>query len=667
MQKRPIRVLSVELANQIAAGEVVERPSSVIKELIENAIDAGADDITVLLDNGGKQSIKITDNGFGIHPDDLALTLMPHATSKVYSLEELEAINSMGFRGEALASIASIAKVKIISKTPDQATAFCLDNQLCDKILPRSHPQGTTIEVDELFYNTPARRQFLKTDRTEYAHIDELIRKFLLCHFQLSLRLIHNGKELKYYSVADTLEKQKQRIESICGQEFMENALLIDEQYESMRLWGWVAKPDFSKARADLQYFYVNGRIIKDKLVAHAIKQAYRDVLHHQRYPAFVLYFAIDPTLIDVNVHPTKHEVRFRQSRTVHDFLFGKIHKALSITRSKTLTDTQLDSPHLSLSDSVQAIHFEAPDPVKAELDTIETLAVKSQNQASKPDFQKGDFWQKEIKNAASYAKNNALYRQIINVVDDDVREKISDEADYEKRWQKGLQSDVLADTMPQINHFALEHGKTTEFDQRAHSPKKTFPLGFAVAQLHGIYILSQCQDGMIIVDMHAAHERVLYEAVKKSWRDQQLMSQQLLVPITQPMSAEALSVLEEYQDLISRMGFVIERFGEQDLVIRAIPVYLNNRDIGYLLIQIAEDLRQFGHSKEDEIYLHRVLATISCHKAVRAHDILSLEEMNHLLRQMEETERSDQCNHGRPTWIRLTINELDKLFMRGQ
>ncbi|WP_100551384.1 DNA mismatch repair endonuclease MutL [Caedibacter taeniospiralis] len=650
---RRIKILPTELANQIAAGEVVERPSSIVKELFENALDAGATEITLELEHGGKEKILIRDNGMGIAKEDLPLTLMPHATSKIYCLDELEAIASMGFRGEALASIGSIAKVKITSKTQSDSHAWCLDNQLGDDLIPASHPVGTTIEVSEVFYNTPARRKFLKAERTEYVHIDELLKKFMLCHFHMALTILHNGKEVKSYPIADTPQKQQQRIAEICGEEFIENALMIQEESMGLQLHGWVAKPQFSKSRAELQYFYVNGRIIKDKLVAHAIKQAYKDVLHHQLYPAFILFFSIEPSAVDVNVHPTKHEVRFRESRLVHDFLFAKIHHALAQTTPKNVEESGLADDSKDVS-------------------TLYEQASKEKKELT-PAFQTAGF---TIKPQQNHTKSMSLYEQLIAKSNGDTGKNqvftattgLSGALKEVDQWQTATQLAMPLEIDPadQLTRDGESAAKVLNEAQPV-TEVKTYPLGFAIAQVHGIFILAQTEDGLIVVDMHAAHERVLYEKVKRLWANKTPFSQTLLLPLTFELSPLLLDVLLEHEVLLNQLGFDYSALGEKTLVVREIPVYLKNNDIQTLLLDIAKSLELGGKTKPMEDYLHQILATMSCHKAVRAHDQITLQEMNQLLRDMEGTERADQCNHGRPTWVKLTIVDLDKLFMRGK
>ncbi|WP_235826799.1 DNA mismatch repair endonuclease MutL [Facilibium subflavum] len=663
---RRIKVLPTQLSNQIAAGEVVERPSSVVKELLENAIDAGATDISITLDHGGKERIKIQDNGNGIIKDDLALALHPHATSKIYSLSELEAIQSMGFRGEALASIGSIAKVKITSKTTDNNHAWCVDNQQQNGVFPASHNTGTTVEVESLFYNTPARRKFLKAERTEYAHIDDLLKKFLLCYFDIAFTLYHNGKKIKHFPVADSIEKQQKRIAQVCGEEFIGHAIVIDVENMGLKLQGWVAKPQFSKSRADLQYFYVNGRIIKDKLVTHAVKQAYKDVLHHQRYPAFILYFSIDPASVDVNVHPTKHELRFRESRLVHDFLFGKIHHALAHT--KPTDETETTNTHHMAEDTSVFNHRDLSSKQNKALSFSEVKAGINGYDAMK-------LYQDVIgtHHNKGYGSGSQYKGQI-----EENKSFISEQTQVKKEdiWQQAVQTQIpltASDTesidykMQQQTSEVVDHEVDLSDDHKPKSHDGDYRLGFAIGQLHGVYILSQTQNGMIVVDMHAAHERILYEHIKQLWHAQKPVSQSLLVPITCQMSSADISILQTHEPELTKLGFCLASLGDTTIVVREIPVYLKNNDIPGLLINIAHDLMRFEQQSNTEEYVNAILASMSCHKAVRANDLLSIQEMNYLLRQMEQTLRADQCNHGRPTWVGMSMTDLDKLFMRGQ
>ena len=655
MSIRKIKVLPVELANQIAAGEVLERPSSVVKELIENAIDAGATEIILELDHGGKERIQIRDNGAGIEKADLTLALHRHATSKVYSLKELECVKSMGFRGEALSSIASVSKMKIISRTPESEHGWCIDNQKNSELLPEAHPVGSTIIVESLFYNTPARRKFLKAERTEYLHIDELLKKFLLCHFDLALTIIHNGKQLKHFAIADTPAKQQQRIATICTEAFIEHALVVNEAAMGFKLQGWIAKPQFSRSRADLQYFYVNGRSIKDKLITHAVKQAYKDVLHHQHYPAFILYFSIDPSAVDVNVHPTKQELRFRDGRLVHDFLFGKIHQVLTQTKPTISSDVNTEIAPTQKLDVVVQDHAVWPKAEPSEPDKSDDsdgLALSQQLKTEK----KLDQDLAKILASDTTLTNSAKAES--------THQKVKD------IWENATQIDIPLNPVPEQPPLKKPEATVATLPDTKKAEVtniKDYPLGFAIGQLGGVYILSQSKKGLVIVDMHAAHERVLYEKVKTLWQRKAVISQNLLMPLTFEMQPLRLSILEDSEDLLHRLGFGFSALGEATLAVREIPIYLNNNDIPSLLENIAADLAHFGTSAHMEDYLHRILATMSCHRAVRANDILSIEEMNYLLRAMEKTDRANQCNHGRPTWVEVTLPELDKLFMRGQ
>ena len=650
---RRIKVLTTELANQIAAGEVVERPSSIVKELFENALDGGATEIILELEHGGKEKIVIRDNGSGIEKEDLPLTLLAHATSKIYSLEELEAINSMGFRGEALASIGAISKVKITSKTAQEQHAWCVDNRLSGELIPGSSPIGTTIEVAEVFYNTPVRRKFLKAERTEYLHIDDLLKKFMLCYFNVELRVWHNGKEVKSYAVADTPQKQQQRIADICGNEFIDNALLIQAESMGLQLYGWIAKPRFSKSRADLQYFYVNGRVIKDKLVAHAIKQAYKDVLHHQRYPAFILFFNIDPHSVDVNVHPTKHEVRFRDSLMVHNFLFAKIHHALADTKPQLPEQAQVDN-------EVKALSFSKPDKGSVQVNTY---------------WDDNNLYSQLSK--VNHINDMPLYQKLLKQKDNTQSFKainnFGDEIEVLGNIGSEVSQDVRQLSRPlvihQVNESIAEQNNIVKDIDVATALKSAnfYPLGFALAQVHGIFILSQTKDGLIIVDMHAAHERVLYEKVKDLWTKHEVVSQMLLLPFTFEINPGLFDVLQTHEKLLNKLGFEYSALGEKTIVIRTIPVYLKNKHIESLIMDIANSLKVTGKAKPMDDYLHAILARISCHKAVRAHDQITISEMNQLLRDMEHTAKADQCNHGRATWVKMTMNDLNKLFMRGK
>ncbi|MFT5950797.1 MAG: DNA mismatch repair protein MutL [Francisella sp.] len=594
---RQIKVLSENLANQIAAGEVIERPSSIIKELVENSIDAGATDISIEIQEGGKSFIRIRDNGKGISKDDLALALAPHATSKVYNLDELESVASMGFRGEALASIGSVAKVKIISKHIVCDDAWQINN-ISNDVIPAAHVTGTTIEVGELFYNTPARRKFLKKDNTEFLHIFELLKKYMLCYFNIAFKVIHNGKEIKSLFAANDGQLKYNRVLDLYSREFIENAIYVDENVGDAHLWGWVASPRYNRARADMQSFYINGRIIKDKIVNHAVKSAYKDVMFGNRYSAFLLYLDMDHREVDVNVHPAKSEVRFRNQRFIYDFLYSKVKKTIT-----TSADIQADDDHSISSEDISQANNNPLNIGNMSLD----IEVKAQTQ---------DFENKRELNFSS-----------IN------------------------QSQDFKSSVSQTNIAQENSG-----------------LGQAICQIHGIYILSQIEGGVVLVDMHAAHERILYEEMKTTWHaDVDKFKQNLLMPMTCQLAINQVAVIDENLEVFEKLGFDISIVADDAVLVRSTPNYVKDRDIKDLISNVATELSTSGKTKSVEFYLNHILATVSCHAAVRANDKLTLPEMNHLLRQMETVENSGQCNHGRPTWVKLTNSQLDNFFLRGR
>ncbi|QEO56536.1 DNA mismatch repair endonuclease MutL [Francisella marina] len=595
---RQIKVLSESLANQIAAGEVIERPSSVVKELIENSIDAGATAITIEVQEGGKSLIRIRDNGKGITRDDLRLALVPHATSKVYTLEELESVASMGFRGEALASIASVSKLKIISKHQNLDDAWQINNQTRE-VVPAAHVTGTTIEVSELFYNTPARRKFLKKDNTEFLHISDLLKKYMLCYFGIAFRLIHNGKEVKDLLSAEDAQLKYNRVLDLYSRDFIENAIYIDKEVGDAHLWGWVASPRFNRARADMQSFYINGRIIKDKVVTHAIKNAYKDVMYGNRYPAFLLYLDMDYKEVDVNVHPAKSEVRFRNQKFIYDFLFGTVNKAIT-----TSADIEIETSSSSENNTYQE----------------------------------------------SKGTNNPLNIGNMSLdisVEDEQEESESNTSLLEKY---------------------LNNQNTQENEIHISQQPKSSGLGQAICQIHGIYILSQVEDGVVLVDMHAAHERILYEEMKKTWHaDTDKFKQNLLMPLTCQLSSKTVATIDENIETFEKLGFEISIVADDAILVRSTPIYVKDKDVQNLISNVATELTSSGKTKSVEFYLNHILATVSCHAAVRANDKLSIPEMNHLLRQMETVENSGQCNHGRPTWVKLNFAQLDNFFLRGR
>lgn len=605
-----IHKLPNQLIDQIAAGEVVERPASVVKELVENALDAGATQVTIDVQTGGKKHIKITDNGQGIPTAELPLAIERHATSKIDSLYDLEHLGSLGFRGEALPSIASVSRFKLTSKHHQAEMAYAIqsDGGQISGPEPASHPTGTTVEVTDLFYNTPARRRFLKTDRTEFLRIDDLIKQLSLSRFDVGFRLAHNGQIVRHAQPGEADTLVNQRISQLCGKDFIENALKINHQRGDLTLSGWVAKPNWNRARPDRQFFFINKRVIKDKLVAHAIRQAYQDVLFHGRHPAFVLYFDLNPELVDVNVHPTKHEVRFRDSKMVHDFIFGAIHQSLAPAR---------------MHDQNQVV--ESRQSEQAPVQNRMTFGFS------------GSGGQGYGGHSAASPHNSLSYLQKLASAGSNVA--MAEAGDFYR--DQGLSSSVQAEDIP--------------------------PLGYAKAQIHGVFILAENKQGLIIVDMHAAHERILYERMKQRFADDQLKNQKLLVPIQINVSAREVAVVEEQGDWFAQLGFEISITGEESLTIRKVPAILAQADVEELLKDVLSEMVALGSSSKIEAAINEILSTMACHGSVRANHPLSLMEMNALLRDMESTLRSDQCNHGRPTWTQLDMKQLDKLFLRGQ
>ncbi len=612
-----INLLSQRLANQIAAGEVVERPASVIKELLENSLDAGASRLDIDVEQGGVKLMKVKDNGSGIVKDDLALALSRHATSKIVELDDLERIGSLGFRGEALASISSVSHLVMQSKAvaePD-STGWQVQNDGQDmkaSIKPVAHPQGTTVEVRDLFFNTPARKKFLKTEKTEYSRIDEVVKRLALSRFDVQFNLSHNNRAVHQLLAANSDAEKQRRVGLVCGPAFIENAVAIDVERAGLRLWGWVSLPTFSRSQADLQYFYVNGRTIRDKLVAHAIKQAYRDVLFHGRHPAYVLYLELDPAAVDVNVHPTKHEVRFRDSRLVHDFLFSALHKALAEVR-----------PTIDSASSHDREGYE------------ESAANSPYAQAFNSESS-----QAPLRLQESYNLDSSL---------------------SEPRVTNYYQGDRGAVSSGQIQAQMAALGKLSEQDEEVP------PLGYAIAQLHGIYILAQNKEGLIVVDMHAAHERITYERMKLACMNEELKMQPLLVPVSLAVSQSEADCVEEHHETLLQYGVELERVASESIVVRQVPSILKDSNVEQLVRDVISDLLEYGTSERILAHQDELLSTMACHGSVRANRHLTIPEMNALLRDMEATERSGQCNHGRPTWIYQSLNDLDKLFLRGQ
>lgn len=592
-----IEKLDQLLANQIAAGEVVERPASVLKELLENSIDAGATQIKVEIEGGGIKRIAVTDNGHGITKDDLPLALSRHATSKILTLEDLERVKSLGFRGEALASIASVSRLRLLSSTTMQEMGWeiCTEGLAQEyQLMPKPHPIGTTIEVQDLFFNTPARRKFLRKERTEFMQIEEVLKRILFSRFNIHFVVKNQDKIVFNIGKASTMEEQEKRIAMVCGDDFISQSVAIEVGTFDFQLTGWISLPQYSRSQPDMQYFYVNGRIIRDRLINHAIKQAYQDVLFNHRHPGYVLFFSLPPENVDVNVHPTKHEVRFRESRFVHDFLTNSIQNGL-----KQLKPIQV----------------------------IEKIQVKDF-----PIFESSSLpYQKPLE----LKEQQAVYAMRTGSVD------------------------MLAEAVSSQDSLIEE--------EELGNSQQDNSLGYAIGQLLNIYILAQNAQGLVLVDMHAAHERVLYEKLKKQYRASNIISQALLMPLSIYVSTKDASQVEENASCFKRLGFDLERLTQETVVLRAVPALLQSVDFSQLVKDLLADHCVFGQSQRAENNENAILATIACRSSVRANSKLTIEEMNALLREMERTENSGVCNHGRPTWRQFTLRELDRFFLRGR
>ena len=613
-----IRPLPEILINQIAAGEVVERPASVVKELVENAIDAGATRVDIDLEEGGVRLIRIRDNGSGIAPEQLPLAVSRHATSKIASLDDLEAVATLGFRGEALPSIASVSRFTLASRRAfdEHGSALQIEGGKVGEVTPRAHAPGTTVEVRELFYNVPARRKFLRAERTELGHIEEWLRSLALARPDVELRVSHNGKASRRYKPGDLYSDA--RIGETLGEDFTAQALRVDHSGAGLRLHGWIAQPHYSRASTDQQYLYVNGRSVRDRSVAHAVKMAYGDVLFHGRQPAYVLFLELDPTRVDVNVHPAKHEVRFRDSRLVHDFVYRTLKDALAGTRAGVaagdIVATDPGAPSAS-------------DTAAARYGLAQTSGLGSGQGSWRP-------------------QQSPLGLQVADAP-----------SAYAALYATPAGSAGPGDPVPS----ARQGLPATDAD--AGVP----PLGYAVAQLHGVYILAENAEGLIVVDMHAAHERIGYERLKNAHDGIGLQSQPLLVPFTLAVGERDADTAEREAETLAELGFEITRAGPGALHVRSIPALLTQAEPEALLRDVLADLREHGQSRRVATARDELLSTMACHGAVRANRRLTVPEMNALLRDMEHTERSGQCNHGRPTWARFSLAEMDRWFLRGR
>ena len=608
-----IKPLEDILINQIAAGEVIERPSSVVKELVENCLDAGASEIAVDIKQGGQELIRVVDNGDGIYKDDMPLALRRHATSKISVLDDLEKIGSLGFRGEALASIAAVSRFKLLSRQADaeHGHALLCDGGNLDSVTPHAHPVGTTIEVADIFFNTPARRKFLRAERTEFGHIETMLNRMALSRFDVGFTLTHNQRELFRFPVADNKAAKEKRLAKLMGEAFMEHAVGVEFSASGMTLRGWIADASFTRSQSDMQYVYINGRFVRDKVLSHALKTAYHDVLFHGRHPAFILYLDIDPKTVDVNVHPTKNEVRFRDSRSVHQFVVHGIHDILA-----QLRPAQENTSHCS--SNVEESEGEGDGEIA--LAAPMTVSVSSFGSS-------GD---------VHYPKQQT-YQQRIPL---EVNEQI---AAYAELQTPGI-----------------------DLSQQAYS-EDDYPLGHALAQLHEIYILAQNHKGLIIVDMHAAHERIVYEKMKAQVSESGVALQKLLVPISIALSHGEMRVWQDHQALFEEVGLQVEEAGPSTVIVRAVPMLLKDAVVMQLVRDVLADLIKNQHSERLKESCNATLGTMACHGSVRAHHKLSIVEMNALLRDMERTDRSGHCNHGRPTWVEFSIKDVDKFFLRGQ
>ncbi|WP_074970682.1 DNA mismatch repair endonuclease MutL [Metapseudomonas otitidis] len=623
---RRIHLLSPRLANQIAAGEVVERPASVIKELLENSLDAGARRIDVEVEQGGVKLLRVRDDGCGIPSDDLPLALARHATSKIRDLDDLERVMSLGFRGEALASISSVARLTMTSRTADADQAWQVETEGRDmeaRVQPAAHPVGTSVEVRDLFFNTPARRKFLRAEKTEFEHLQEVIRRLALARFDVAFHLRHNGKTVFALHEARDEISRARRVASVCGSAFLEQALPIQVERNGLHLWGWVGLPTFSRSQADLQYFYVNGRMVRDKLVVHAVRQAYRDVLYNGRHPTFVLFLELDPAAVDVNVHPTKHEVRFREGRTVHDFLYGTLHRALGEVRPEDQLAAPAAVAPVVRPTGLEAGEFGPQGEMSLAASVLERPVAEP---AWRPTASSGGYaLPSRPAGPVGTAEAQAAYREYFAPLPDSAPVSLPES-----------QGDIP-------------------------------PLGYALAQLKGIYILAENAQGLVLVDMHAAHERITYERLKIAMASEGLKGQPLLVPESLAVSQREADCAEEHAAWFQRLGFELQRLGPETLAIRQTPALLKQAEVSQLVRDVLSDLLEYGTSDRIQAHLNELLATMACHGAVRANRRLTVPEMNGLLRDMEQTERSGQCNHGRPTWTQLGMDDLDKLFLRGR
>ncbi|MBB3012431.1 DNA mismatch repair endonuclease MutL [Cupriavidus alkaliphilus] len=645
-QPRPIRPLPDQLISQIAAGEVVERPASVVKELLENALDAGATQLGIRLEEGGVRRIVITDNGCGIPAAELPVALMRHATSKIASLDELESVLTLGFRGEALASIASVSQMSLTSRTAADAHATQVSAD-SGAVQPASGGVGTTVDVQHLYFNTPARRKFLKTEQTELGHCLEMVRRVALARPDVTISVHHNGKPLEHWNAGDVASRTAQ----VLGNDFARARLALDEHADTLSLYGFAGLPTASRGRPDQQYFFVNGRFVRDKLLNHAVRSAYQDVLHGDRFPSYVLCLDLPPEMVDVNVHPSKIEVRFRESRAVHQFVYHAVQRCLA-----RQAGANGDSLHTD-----------------ADGETTLPPGAAAPAAAARPGAGGPGQWI----NYSAARQTDLGIAQPRQAYLGMVREATAPAA--RPYGATGPAAGGWAGASAQAPAWLAEVQAARAgdppglLDRLPPAPASgdgggdEHPLGYAIAQLHGIYVLAQNARGLVLVDMHAAHERILYEQIKAGLDARDLAVQPLLIPVTLPASPVEIGVAEEHQETLTLLGFDIAPVSPTTLAVRAVPALLQQADAEALARDVLRDLHAYGGSRVLAERRNELLATLACHSAVRANRKLTVEEMNALLRQMEQTERADQCNHGRPTWVQLTVTELDRLFLRGQ
>jgi DNA mismatch repair protein MutL len=600
----PIRVLSANLIDQIAAGEVIERPASVVKELIENAFDAGARRIDIEIERAGLALIRLRDDGSGLDAADLPLAIERHATSKIATLDDLEGIASFGFRGEALPSIGSVARLRIVSRdrASEHGSELTVEGGMRSAVAPAAHPVGTSVEVRDLFYNVPARRRFVRSDSTEFGHVLRQVERLALSEPAVAFRLRHNGREILDLPAADDRSGFEQRIDRIVGAEFRRHALAIDDSTGPLKLTGWLGLPAAARAQADLQFWFVNARAVRDRVLANAVRLGYRDVLYHGRHPAYLLYLTLDPRQIDVNAHPTKLELRFRDSRAVHDGVFRSVERALADTRPAAGSEFAPLAPAPASASAALPFSAEAVDAARFDVAGFGAVGFD----AARTDAAQRD----------AYARSS----------------------------------------------FGAARALTAAEPEAAQQP-----LGIAIAQLHGLYILAQNSDGLILVDTHAAHERVIYEQLKSQYQGAAPASQLLLEPLSVAAGEHEIDALLAESAEFDRVGFEIERHGPERLAVRRVPALLARTDIGALFAQLGRELTGEAGSHHLDGAANRILGAMACRAAIRGQRALSLGEMDALLRQMEQTERASQCNHGRPTWMRLSLRDIDQLFLRGR